>query len=62
MRIFSRFPLWILCSVVLAPPVHAENLARAFAEAWARQPAAAAQAEHQQAVAARRAAASAWTP
>ncbi|WP_081700172.1 TolC family protein [Azonexus hydrophilus] len=62
MRIFPRFPLWILCSVVLAPPVHAENLARAFADAWARQPAAAAQAEHQQAVAARRAAASAWTP
>ncbi len=49
MRIFPRFPLWILCSVVLAPPVHAENLARAFADAWARQPAAAAQAEHPQA-------------
>lgn len=62
MRIFKRFPLWIFCSVVLAQPALAENLPRAFTDAWARQPAVAALAEHQQAIAARRAAASAWTP
>jgi outer membrane protein, heavy metal efflux system len=62
-----------MLALTLASPVHAEpaqslsaslpaSLSQAFAAAWARQPAAAALFEQRSAVAARRAAADAWTP
>lgn len=62
MRTVSGIAQTLVFSLALAASAHGETpLARAFAEAWQRQPAAAALGERERAVAAQRAAAAAWT-
>lgn len=59
--VFGLAPI-LLVSLLASASAHGETaLARVFAEAWQRQPAAAALAERERAVAAQRAAAGAWT-
>ena len=59
--VFGLAPV-LLLTILASASAHGETpLARAFADAWQRQPAAAALSERQRAVDAQRAAAGAWT-